>query len=424
MRNKSIIAICIIAILCGLGYIYNQNIYPEKQQEIIEEAPKPVTKFGFNTELYTFTSNVIKSNQFLGSILDQYGVSSQTIHALELKSRGIFDVRNLRVGKKYHIVHRDSCDAPCEALVYEAAPLKYVVYDLKDSTNVHVVERPYDMCTEEVSGTITSSLWNTMVSQGINPAVIDLMEDALASQVSFYHTQKGDRFKVIYERKMVDGKEVGLGKMLAAYFANDYGEYYSVFYENEVYGGYYDLEGRPAKKSFLRSPIRAGRISSRYNLRRLHPIKKRRIPHLGTDYAAPYGTNILSVADGVVVEARRKRNNGNYVKIRHDDTYSSQYLHMQRFAKGIKPGVKVTQGQVIGHVGSTGLATGPHVCFRFWKHGKQIDHLRENFPPAEPMPEEELPAFLHLRDSLRQAIDLIPIDTIAVNSPELFPKNS
>jgi len=196
---------------------------------------------------------------------------------------------------------------------------------------------------ETASGEIKSSLWQSMTDQNINPGVIDLMEDALASSVSFYHTKKGDRFKVIYERKYIDGEPVSLGRMLGAYFENRYGEYYSVFYENDLYTGFYDMEGRPSKKAFLKSPIKgSARISSRFNRRRLHPIKKRRIPHLGTDYAAPYGTPILAVADGVITKASYARNNGKYVKMRHDGTYETQYLHMQRFAKGIKPGVNVS----------------------------------------------------------------------------------
>lgn len=409
MSNNKItyLALSLIFILGALSFTTRN-----KEEQLRSEEVTPLertSRFGFFEDEYHFVSNTIGNGQFLGSILNENGVSYQLISQLETKAKEIFDVRNIRVGKNYHIIKKDTCENECLAFVYEAAPLKYVVYDLRDSVNVQVVERPYTTCIETVSGTIESSLWNAMVDQGANPIVIDLMEDALASQVSFYHTQKGDQFKAIYEKKMIDGEEVALGKMLGAYFKNDYGEYYSVFFESEEYGGFYDMEGRPTKKSFLKSPIRAGRISSRYNLRRLHPIKKRRIPHLGTDYAAPYGTPIHAVADGVITKRSRTRGNGNYVKVKHDDTYTSQYLHMQRFASGLKPGMRVTQGQTIGYVGSTGLATGPHVCFRFWKHGKQIDHLRENFPPAEPMPDEQLPEFYSIRDHVTEMLDEIDL---------------
>lgn len=397
----------IVAILsvCIFSYL-QRNTEKETPQESIAEncTPTTIDLFGFDNTVH-YESSVINYNQFLGTILSEAGLNSQIIAELEEKAKDVFDVRNIRVGKNYHLVRKDSCENSCLAFVYEAHPLKYVVYDFQDSIDVRIVERDYEICQETVTGTIESSLWMAMVDQGVNPGVIDLMEDALSSQVSFYHTQKGDRFKAIFEKKVVDGKEVGLGNIVGAYFENDYGQYYSVYFENEAYEGFYDLEGRPSKKSFLKSPIRAGRISSRYNLRRLHPIKKRRIPHLGTDYAAPYGTPIHSVADGIVTVVSRKANNGNYVKVKHDDTYTSQYLHMQKFKSGLKPGMKVKQGETIGYVGSTGLATGPHVCFRFWKHGKQIDHLRENFPPAEPLPQHDLDKFNKLRDAVKKQLD-------------------
>jgi murein DD-endopeptidase MepM/ murein hydrolase activator NlpD len=172
--------------------------------------------------------------------------------------------------------------------------------------------------------------------------------------------------------------------------------------------GYFDPEGRPMKKAFLKSPVAYSRISSRYNPRRFHPIQKRVKPHLGTDYAAPRGTPIRAVADGTVTKASYTRGNGVYVKIRHDRTYETQYLHMTRYAKGIAPGVRVSQGQTIGYVGSTGLATGPHVCFRFWKNGRQVNHLRENLPPPEPMAKEELPDYFAARDRILQLMNPKP----------------
>jgi len=161
------------------------------------------------------------------------------------------------------------------------------------------------------------------------------------------------------------------------------------------------------KKNFLKSPVKYSRISSGFNMNRFHPVLKRRKAHLGTDYAAPYGTPILAVANGVVTKASRTRGNGNYVKIKHDKTYQTQYLHMQKFAKGVDVGVHVKQGQVIGYVGSTGLATGPHVCFRFWKNGRQVNHLKEDLPPPDPMPEKDIPAFEIVRDKVAKQLDEI-----------------
>lgn len=401
----------LIAGLVIAGYQINEAGYFDKAS-ITSSArsavvPDKIFKFGFDVEDNHFDSGTIEYNQFVGDILTDNGVPFSTIADLELKSKDVFSVRKIKAGHKYHIVKRDSCTDGCKAFVYEPDPLRYVVYNFEDSVSVEVHDKKFDICLDVASGVIETSLWNAMVDQDINPGVIDLMEDALSSSISFYHTKVGDRFKVIYERKYIDGEPIALGNLVGAYYQNASGEHYSVFYESEKYAGFYDEEGRPTKKSFLLSPIRAGRISSRYNLRRLHPIKRRRIPHLGTDYAAPYGTPIRAVADGVVTEVRYTKGNGKYVKIKHDKTYTTQYLHMQKYGKGMRPGVKVTQGQTIGYVGSTGLATGPHVCFRFWKNGAQVNHLRENFPPADPMPESELETFYAQRDEVKMLLDQI-----------------
>jgi murein DD-endopeptidase MepM/ murein hydrolase activator NlpD len=205
--------------------------------------------------------------------------------------------------------------------------------------------------------------------------------------------QKGEKFKIVYESHNIDGKEIGAGLVLAARYVMEKNTINAIYYSKSAFKGYYDLEGRPLNKGFLRSPLRFSRISSYFNTARLHPILRRVRPHFGTDYAAPYGTPIMSVGNGVVLEARYSGGNGNYVKIRHDKMHTTQYLHMSRFGAGIRSGVQVQQGQTIGYVGSTGLATGPHVCFRFWKNGKQVNHLRLSFPPPEPLPKTEIPSF-------------------------------
>ncbi len=370
------------------------------------EKETPEYQFGFDITQNKVESGIIKEGDVVGNILYDYGVKHKTIAKLAEKARNVYSLRGIRSNRNFHIVRETEC-GPAIAFVYEPGPLSYVVYDLTGETNVSVHERKYVTCTDIASGTIESSLWNALVGQGINPAVIDLMEEALASSVDFYHTQKGDEFKLVYERKFIGDKEVGLGKLLGAYYKNDLGPQYAVYYENGKYEGYYDYEGRPARSSFLRSPVKFSRISSSYNLRRFHPIKKRRIPHYGTDYAAPYGTPIRAVADGVIEKASRTKNNGKYIKIRHDKVYQTQYLHMQGFAKGMRVGKKVKQGETIGYVGSTGLATGPHVCFRFWKNGRQINHRKEVFKPADPLPEKELPRFYDKRDLIKEQLDHI-----------------
>ena len=432
-KKKGLLTDIFVAIAIAAAFIIAFSLYEndtladyldeDPDEEIVHEVQTKDFKYGFETNSHHFESGTIQYNQFLGDILIDNGISYSTIAELETKAKDIFDVRNIRAGKRFKLIKKDSCQDKALAFIYEPDPLRYIIYDFQDSVSIRIVDKEFSVVRESASGEISSSLWQSMTDQNINPGVIDLMEDALASSVSFYHTKVGDKFKVIYERKYIDGEPVSLGKMLGAYYKNKHGEYYSVHYENDLYTGFYDMEGRPSKKAFLKSPIKgSARISSRFNRRRLHPIKKRRIPHLGTDYAAPYGTPIMAVADGVITKTSYTKNNGRYVKMKHDGTYETQYLHMQRFAKGIRPGVNVSQGAIIGYVGSTGLATGPHVCFRFWKNKKQIDHLRENFPPAEPMPEAELPAFYNHRDVIRQQLDNIPLkgeEKLAIEGPSL-----
>ena len=399
---------CLLALTLISGYKKIESIASqtfETPHTLVNDNDSPVV-FGFDTDHYYMSTFTVGQGEFLGKILSKNGIGGDLIRKIEEKTKDIFSVTKIRPGKEYHIVRTDSCSNAC-AVIYEPSPLHYVVYDLRDSVSVNVFERSYETCIESATGEINTSLWNTLSEIGVSPGIIDKMEDALASSVDFYHTQKGDKFKLVFEKKYIDGKDIGIGKLIGAYYKNDNGNHYSVYYENGEYKGYYDYEGRPAKSSFLKSPVKFTRISSGFNLRRFHPIRRMTIPHLGTDYAAPYGTPIRAVADGVIEDAAYTGNNGRYVKIRHDNVYESQYLHMQGYASGIRRGTRVKQGQTIGYVGSTGLATGPHVCFRFWKNGRQINHLKEVFEPAKPMPQSELPHFYEHRNKIKGMLDAI-----------------
>jgi murein DD-endopeptidase MepM/ murein hydrolase activator NlpD len=374
--------------------------------------------FGFNPDSVYIEKNIIKKNEILGNILAQNGLATNLILLLEHEARNVFNIRNIQVGKKYHVIKKHECDYQPIAIVYEPDKTKYVVYNFIDSVHVKLVEKDVVTTTEVAVGKIESSLWNALDKKGVDPQIIDLMEEALSSSVDFYHVRKGDEFKLIYESKYVDKEYVGMGRLIAASYKTPQGEFYSMLYKTKDKEGYFDAEGRPAKKAFLKAPVKFSRISSSYNLRRFHPIKQQTMPHLGTDYAAPYGTEIRAVADGVVTAASYTSGNGNFVKIKHDKVYETQYLHMSKFAKGIKPGTPVKQGQTIGYVGSTGLATGPHVCFRFWKNGKQINHLNTQLPSAEPMNVAELPQFFKFRDEIVSKLNQIrPEDTDVYSAP-------
>ncbi|NND31292.1 MAG: peptidoglycan DD-metalloendopeptidase family protein [Saprospiraceae bacterium] len=375
--------------------------------DTLSELPFPEKnlRFGFNLNDYNATEALIEPNQFLAEILLNHKVNYQTVANLAEKAKPVFSVRALRTGKPYLILNQDTSTA-ADYFIYEPSPLSFVVFDIKNQ-NVFKTEREVTRVRKTASGTISSSLWQTMMDLELDYELAAKMEDALAWSVSFHHVQNGDEFKAYYDELYVEDQRVGVGELYAAYFNNSNNDYYALRYANDKYDGYYDLEGRPMKKVFLKAPVKYTRISSKYNRNRFHPVLRRVKAHLGTDYAAPYGTPIYAVANGVVTKASRTKGNGNYVKIRHDKIYETQYLHMQGFGKGIGSGVQVKQGQVIGYVGSTGLATGPHVCFRFWKNGKQVNHLNLNLPQPDPMAKEELPRYFEVRDSLKLILDQI-----------------
>ena len=364
-------------------------------------AAKGVTlKFGFPVDSVYFEENVIKKNEVFSNILNANGLSSNLILLIENEAKKIFNLRNIKAGSKYHFIKRNECDEMPLAFVYEPDKYTYLVCDLRDEPKVELVERDVEICEEAAYGSIESSLWHSLSKMGVDNSIIDKMEEALSTSVDFYHTQKGDEFKLIFEKKYIDGEYISLGKLLAASYTTGNNTSYSVLYKSDDYEGYLDFEGRPARKTFLKAPVKFSRISSNFNMRRFHPIKGKTIPHLGTDYAAPYGTEIRAVADGVVTAAAYGSGNGNFVKIKHDKIYETQYLHMSRFAKGIKHGTRVRQGQTIGYVGATGLATGPHVCFRFWKNGKQVNHLKEKMPAPQPLDAGRLQHYFDVRDKM------------------------
>lgn len=378
----------------------------------VAPLPPPVLKYGLPVDSFSITNNTIKPNQFLSNLLADHKVDYAKIDELAKNTKSVFDVRNLRAGKDFSIFTKDTADG-ADYFVYEPSVYQYVVYDLKNAS-AEVFQRDIDTIVQTFSGVIESSMWNAMTGSGLSYELTSKMEDAFAWSVDFHHIQKGDRFKLIYEQKQIEGEPVGVGNILAAQFENMDNDHYAIYYESANHNGYFDLEARSMKKVFLKAPVKYSRISSGYNLRRFHPVLRRTRPHYGTDYAAPYGTPIYAVADGVVTKANYTKGNGRYVKIKHDEVYQTQYLHMQKFAKGITPGVHVKQGQTIGYVGSSGLATGPHVCFRFWKYGKQVNHRAMNLPPPDPMPEADKPAYFLVRDKYKKELDKISYPELIV----------
>jgi murein DD-endopeptidase MepM/ murein hydrolase activator NlpD len=399
---------CLLAITLISGYKKIESIL--STEDTIIEAPvvNSDVKFGYSTDKYHLSTFTVGKGEVLGEIMNENGISDNLINEIAEKAKDIFSVTKIRSGKTYHIVKTDSCNGLPHAIIYEPSPMNYVVYDLQNKS-VKIIEKPTETCTEMAVGQISSSLWDALESKGVDASMIDKMEDALGTSVDFHHTQKGDRFKVIYEKKYVEGTEIGIGKLIGAHYMDSNGDHYAIHYKNGSFDGFYNYKGVASKAAFLMSPLKFARITSGFNMRRFHPIRRVTMPHFGTDYAAPYGTPIRAVGDGIVEEAAYSGNNGRFVKIKHDKTYQTQYLHMQGFAGGIRRGARVSQGQTIGYVGSTGLATGPHVCFRFWKNGVQINHLRQKFEQTKALPASEMSNFFEQRDKIKKMLDSVPM---------------
>ena len=372
---------------------------PVRTASASRPAPEPARDaFGFVMGESRTSERTIRRNETFAQILGSYDVPYADAVRLASLSEPVLDVRRLRAGKALR-VYQDSAGQAVR-LVYEKDPVEYVVFDLRDSLRVYAKRRDVDVRERLVRGSISGSLYGALAKQGADAVLAGRLADLFGWQVDFHRIQRGDQFQVLYEEEFADGKPVGTGAVLGARFRHRGRDHYAFAFEIDGHTAYFDEEGESLQKMLLKAPLKYSRISSRYSKRRFHPVQKRYKAHLGTDYAASTGTPVRAVGDGVVLEARRKRHNGNYVKVRHNATYTTGYLHLSGFAKGIKAGSLVRQGDVIGYVGSTGLSTGPHLCYRFWKDGRQVDPLKEALPPSRPVPEAYRAAFEDVRDAL------------------------
>ena len=384
--------------------------FPSCNSQDKKNLPDPcAVLYDICTEDYKVHRGELESGQTLGAVLYLNHIDHGRIDQIVRASKGIFDFRKAKAGKKFTVLCSNDSIEKAQYFIYEMSSIDYVVFDIRDTIDVFLGQKVVEVKTREASGQIESSLWNSLVENKMSPALVMELSSIYAWTIDFFRIQKGDYFKVVYEEKYIEGEFIGIGRVYAALFNHANEDFYAFYFEEEEnYGDYFDDEGAALRKAFLRAPLNYSRISSSFSKRRKHPVTGRIKAHLGTDYAAPTGTPILSTANGTVTEARYKRNNGNYVKVRHNSTYSTQYLHMSKIKSGIRPGVYVKQGEVIGYVGSTGLATGPHVCYRFWKNGRQVDPYKQKLPPSKPVKKENLEAYTMLKDSMMNIIQSIP----------------
>lgn len=401
-NHWKILTVVIVLVLTIAGsYYYYFHFIP--QGEVIEIADSDSTQveqevvkmYGIPVDSFRIIFDVVKPNQMLLDILSNYHLPKGAVAGLIAKEHTAFDLRKIRAGNKYAVfLQRDSFET-LSYLVYEHTPVDYVLFSFRDSVSIALGQKEIENRKQIAEGSIETSLWNAMIDRGINPMLANELSEIYAWSIDFFGLQPADSFKVIYDEQYVDTISVGLGRIYAAYFRHDGHDFYAIPFIQDSVESFYDLEGNSLRKAFLKAPLRFSRISSRFSHSRLHPILKIRRPHHGVDYAAPAGTPVVAIGDGKIIEARHGYNKGggNMIKIKHNGVYTTAYLHLSGFARGLKVGNYVKQGDVIGYVGATGLATGPHLDFRFYMNGNAIDPLKVKAPPVEPVFERNRAAF-------------------------------
>lgn len=359
-------------------------------------------KYGIPIDQYDVHYGIVEPRQNLSYLLARHGMSALQVHRLNKRAEGVFDVRKVRAGQAYATFHTcDSLNPRTEYLVYEESPRSYVVFDLRGDYNVYRGQYPVTWKEKSLKGTLNSSLWVAIQEQGASPLLALEMSNIFGWSIDFFGLQEGDEFRLIYRQEYVEDQALDSFHVLAASFRHADSTYYAIPFIQEGEELYYNEHGNSLEGAFLKAPLDYYRITSRFTNSRFHPVLKRRRAHHGVDYAAPTGTPVYATGNGrVIAKAYQANGGGNYVKIRHNSVYTTTYMHLSRFAKGLKVGDEVKQKQVIGYVGSTGLSTGPHLDYRVFENGKPINPLLIKSQPKKPVAPALMPQFTVLCDSL------------------------
>lgn len=382
-------------------------INPEKFQAVTVPIADttPILEFGIPVDSMLVIKDEVESGQNLSSLLAFYGVPPAIIDQISSMSDSVFDVRKMKAGNPYTMICKNDGQKTPAYFIYESSKTEYVVFVLSDRVHVHTGTKEVETIRKTAEGVIESSLWNALSEKHNNPTLALDLSEVFAWTIDFYAIQKNDEFRVIYDELFVDGVSVGNGQIYAARFIHNGKVFNAYRYEQDGKTEYFNESGENLRRAFLKAPLRFSRISSRFSNSRLHPVLRIRRPHHGVDYSAPSGTPVQSIGDGSVIAAAYSGGAGLMVKIRHNSQYTSAYLHLSKYGKGVKNGSRVSQGQIIGYVGSTGLSTGPHLDFRVYKNGKAIDPLSMESPPAEPVKKENMKDFFKLIGPLKQELE-------------------
>lgn len=352
----------------------------------------------------------IRANKFLSDILLQYGISYPEVNQVIENSKDVFDVRKMVSGSDYQIYCDTVPTLKARYFVYSHNPVTTYVFSFKDSLNITMFTKEVSKEIKYASGTIQSSLWESMTSNDLNPMIAIELSEIFAWTVDFFGLQRGDWFKVIYEEQYIEDKSIGIGRIYGAQYTWSGKTFTAIPFIQDSVASYFDVDGSSLRKAFLKAPLRYSRISSRFSAGRMHPVLRVVRPHHGVDYAAPLGTPVVSIGDGRVTSTSYDNANGRIVRIQHNSVYSTAYLHLSRFGEGIKAGKIVKQGDIIGYVGSSGLSTGPHLDFRFYVNGTAVDPLKVESPSVDPIHEENQERF-----NIAKTVTLTMLETISFN---------
>lgn len=403
----------VVFISCDNSDQHSEKTTEDKNTVQVDTTIAPVKKVEVDSYGFPYDSSMVsdfrvKPNESLYEILDRYDVSPQKIYSITNKAQNVVNLRSFKPGQAYRIYASSDSSSKISRMVWQPSPVEYVVFDWQDSLNVYKDQKEITTKRAVGSAEITSSLYEAMMDQNLTPLLANKLSEIYAWEIDFFSLRKGDSFKIYYEQKFVDGEFYGTGEILAAEFTHR-GETHKAYrFENEAVDGFFDEDGNSVQKALLKAPFNySQRISSHFNPNRFHPVLKRRVPHTGIDYAAPHGTPVISVGDGTVTEARYRGANGNYVKVRHNSTYETAYLHLSGFASGIRRGTSVEQGQIIGYVGATGRVTGTHLHYTLYKNDQYVNPLKVDLPASESVPDSSMAEFDQVRRFMEQKLDQI-----------------
>jgi murein DD-endopeptidase MepM/ murein hydrolase activator NlpD len=394
-RFKRFLEIIFLLVLTALIiYIAYSFLRPVKKLSDDNYFPEPRVEFGIVVDSFHVYKGEIQEGENLSSILGRYHIEGKDIDKLSKASDTVFDLRKIRAGNRYTVLCTNDKQQKALYFIYEPSDTAYVVFTLKDSIKVREEQKDVQIKTVVTSGKISGSLWNSFSSLKIDPNLAISLAEIFQWSIDFYAIQEGDQFKVEYDQLYVGNKSIGLGRVHSAWFYHNGQPYYAFKYNDGGSIGYFDEKGNSLKKGFLKAPLKFTRISSRFTESRFHPVLRIRRPHHGVDYAAPRGTPVHAIGTAVVTQAGFIGGGGNAIRLRHTASFETTYMHLAGFAAGIRKGAHVSQGQVIGYVGMSGLATGPHLDFRVYRSGVAIDPLKLISPPGTPVSQKNLATYL------------------------------